>query len=172
VQLWHIGTDTSKERLYKRLDMEEPGAGYQHFPRGLPDEYFEQLAAEKLVRRRVRGVDRNEWIKTRERNEALDLKIGCYAVAVYAGLQRVNWDLLERAVNPEQKDLFAPAAAVVEETQDATRETDKQGADAAPAPAVQTNAPAVEANAAPPASPVARPRVSRPNWITGFRQRQ
>jgi phage terminase large subunit GpA-like protein len=31
VQLWHIGTDTSKERLYRRLDLEVAGPGW---PRG------------------------------------------------------------------------------------------------------------------------------------------
>jgi phage terminase large subunit GpA-like protein len=64
------------------------GPGYQHLPRWLPDEYFEQLTSEKLVRRQARGVEKHEWIKTRERNEALDLKILCYAAAIYAGLQR------------------------------------------------------------------------------------
>lgn len=115
-KLWHIGTDTAKERFYKRLELTEPGPGYQHFPRGLPDEYFEQLASEKLVRRTVRGVEKHEWVKTRERNEALDLKILCYAAAIYGDLQRINWDVLERLINPGQQDLFAqpraaPAAA-------------------------------------------------------------
>jgi phage terminase large subunit GpA-like protein len=107
VQLWHVGTDTAKERFYKRLELEERGAGYHHFPRGLPDEYFEQLAAEKLIRRKVRGMEKHEWVKTRERNEALDLKILCYAAAIYAGLQRTNWDMLESVINPTQQDMFA-----------------------------------------------------------------
>lgn len=107
VQLWHIGTDTAKERFYKRLELEDQGPGYHHFPRGLPDEYFEQLAAEKLVRRKVRGMERHEWVKTRDRNEALDLKILCYAAAIYAGLQRTNWDMLESVINPMQQDMFA-----------------------------------------------------------------
>lgn len=143
-QLWIVGVDAAKERFYKRLELEEPGPGYQHFPRGLSDEYFEQLVSEKLVPRRVRGVERNEWVKTRERNEALDLKIGCYAVFIYAGGQRVNWDLLERAINPGQRDLFAPAAT-------------SNGA----APAVTTGgeaaAAAPAAEAAPPAPPVQTP---------------
>lgn len=106
-RLWHIGTDTAKERFYKRLELEERGAGYHHFPRGLPDEYFEQLASEKLIRRKVRGMEKHEWVKTRERNEALDLKILCYAAAIYAGMQRTNWDVLESVINPSQQDMFA-----------------------------------------------------------------
>ncbi|PTR17487.1 phage terminase large subunit GpA-like protein [Nitrosospira sp. Nsp2] len=107
VQLWHVGTDTAKERFYKRLELSEQGPGYHHFPRGLPDEYFEQLAAEKLVRRKVRGMEKHEWVKTRERNEALDLKILCYAAAIYSGLQRTNWDMIESMINPTQQDMFA-----------------------------------------------------------------
>lgn len=120
VQLWHIGTDTAKERFYGRLDLgidkgsgklvERSGPGFQHFPRGLPDEYFDGIVSEKLLRRTVRGVEKHEWVKTRERNEPLDLKIGCYAAAVYAGLQRINWDELERVINPAQRDIFAEAA--------------------------------------------------------------
>jgi phage terminase large subunit GpA-like protein len=121
VQLWPIGTDTGKELVYTRLGIREPGPGYMHFPRELPDEYYEQLTAEKRVPRRVRGVEINEWIKTRERNEALDLEILCQAAFIYAGGQRINWDQLEQVINPEQRDLFAapvkrpaPAAQTVE----------------------------------------------------------
>jgi len=110
VQLWFVGTDTAKERFYRRLELDEPGPGYQHFPRGLSDEYFEQLASEKLLRRRVRGVEKHEWVKTRDRNEALDLKILCYAAAIYARLQTQNWDQLERIINPTQQDLFIEGA--------------------------------------------------------------
>ncbi len=110
VQLWHVGTDTAKERLYKRLELAEAGPGYQHLPRWLPGEYFEQLTSEKLHRKVVRGVEKHEWIKTRERNEALDLKILCYAAAIHAGLQRVNWAQLRAVYAPEQRDLFVNRA--------------------------------------------------------------
>lgn len=111
VQLWHVGTWPAKERFYRRLAIEEPGPGHQHFPRGLPDEYFEQLTAEKLLRRPGRGGEKHTWVKTRERNEALDLKIYCYAVAIYAGLQRIDWAQLRQIINPEQRDLFAAPGA-------------------------------------------------------------
>jgi phage terminase large subunit GpA-like protein len=71
-----------------RLSIAEPGPGYMHFPRELPDEYYEQLTAEKLMRRTVKGSVVNEWVKTRERNEALDLEIMCQAAAIYSGVQR------------------------------------------------------------------------------------
>jgi phage terminase large subunit GpA-like protein len=110
-QLWHVGTDTAKERLYKRLELEEAGPGYHHLPRWLPSEYFEQLTAEKLIRRPTRGGEKHEWVKVRERNEALDLKILCYAAAIHAGLQRINWAQLRAVYQVAQRDLFVQAAA-------------------------------------------------------------
>lgn len=155
VQLWFIGADTAKERLYRRLELQEPGPGYQHFPRGLPDEYFDQLTAEKLLRRTVRGLEKREWVKTRERNEALDLKVGCYAAAIYAGVQRVNWDQIEHAVNPAQRDLLAEAAKGAVQTPAA----DDNAADAAP--------PQGAADATDAETPAGR-RMRRVNWVTGF----
>lgn len=110
VQLWPIGADTAKERIYKRLEIDpikNPGPGAMHFPAGLPDEYFQGLASEKLVRKRVKGQELHEWVKTVERNEPLDLEVLCYAGAVRAGIQRNSfpWDNLERVI--AQGDLFA-----------------------------------------------------------------
>lgn len=69
-----IGVDTGKALLYARLKLPAAGPGYVHFP-ALPafdDEYFAQLAAEKLVTK-VRGTRPfSEWVQTRPRNEALD----------------------------------------------------------------------------------------------------
>ena len=174
VQLIQIGTDTAKERFYARLELgvdkesgklvDRDGDGFQHFPRGLSDEYFDQITSEKLIRRTVRGRQKNEWIKTRERNEALDLKIGCYAIAVYAGLQRVPWDALEQAINPTQRDIFADAA---------TTETPKQSSTAQASP-VQRNDDGADADTADelaevPAKPPVRRLPRRGGWVNGFR---
>ena len=119
-RLFHIGVDAAKERFYGRLQLgidsesgdvvEHDGPGFQHFPRGLPDEYFDQIGSEKLHRRKMRDTEVHEWIKTRDRNEALDLKIGCYAVAIYAGMQRINWEHRAGLINPAQRDIFQEAA--------------------------------------------------------------
>jgi len=157
VQLRFIGTDTAKERLYKRLALEEPGPGYQHLPRWLPHEYFDQLTAEKLHRRTVRGVEKHEWIKTRERNEALDLKILCYAAAIHAGLQLQNWAQLRALYAPQQRDLFVNrAGAEPQEAAIEAQETAGESAAAAPARApVQTSAPQ---------------RAPRPGFVHRWRQ--
>lgn len=161
VQLRHIGTDTAKERLYRRLDLEIPGPGYQHFPRGLPDEYFDQLTAEKLIRRKARGVETRLWVKTRERNEALDLKILVYAAATYAGLQRTNWQLLRQVINPNQQDLFAGGGPPPASPDGEAQESASEPQPVAEIGASQQDAPANR-------RPAALPR--RTNFVNGWRR--
>lgn len=135
-----VGIDTVKERIFANLAIEKARPGYMHFPRGLPNEYFEQLTAEKKIERRKKGRVVYEYHKTRERNEALDLEVYCYAIAVLAGLKRVNWDLLEQTISPTQREIFAAPA------------TTNQGADAAP-PTGRDTSPTAAALEAPPTSP-------------------
>ena len=81
IQVEPIGVDQAKALLYARLKLAEPGPGYIHFPNhpAFDDEYFAQLAAEKLVTK-VRGTRRyQEWVQLRARNEALDCLV--YATA-------------------------------------------------------------------------------------------
>jgi len=81
VQVEPLGVDQGKALVYSRLKLTQPGPGYVHFPRdaAFDDEYFNQLAAEKLVTK-VRGTRPiQEWVQTRPRNEALDCLL--YALA-------------------------------------------------------------------------------------------
>ncbi|UXY13850.1 phage terminase large subunit family protein [Chitiniphilus purpureus] len=69
-----LGVDQGKALLYARLRQQEPGPGYIHFPidSAFDEEYFAQLAAEKLVTK-VRGTRPfQEWVQMRPRNETLD----------------------------------------------------------------------------------------------------
>ncbi len=77
-----LGVDQGKALVYSRLKLTESGPGYVHFPSRVDfdDEYFAQLAAEKLVTRTRGGRPRQEWVQTRPRNEALDCLVGNYAV--------------------------------------------------------------------------------------------
>jgi phage terminase large subunit GpA-like protein len=135
VEIWQYGSDTAKGALYARLKIEQPGAGYVHIPSGLPDEFFEQLTAEKRVTRYLRGQPRVEWVLERgRRNEALDCAGMAHAAAESAGLSRVNWDMLERLINPNQQDLFA-APTTVSAAPDAVAQVALQ-----PPAAVQTSA--------------------------------
>lgn len=89
VKLWPIGTDTAKAVIYGRLRLSEPGPGYVHLPKRLEGDIFEQLTAERLVTRYIKGHARLEWVKPAgKRNEALDCAVYALAAAHYASIDR------------------------------------------------------------------------------------
>jgi phage terminase large subunit GpA-like protein len=96
-KLFTLCVDTAKEIVYSRLRIGTVGPGYCHLPEWVDTEYIAQLTAEKAVRKWVknRGTVR-EWIKTRERNEALDLEVYCLAALYILGPTFVR-SLPERA---------------------------------------------------------------------------
>jgi phage terminase large subunit GpA-like protein len=115
-QRWLVGTDTAKAVIYARLRIEAPGPGYMHFPEGLPDDYYFQLTAERLVTRYHKGRAKLEWVKPGgRRNEALDLEVYCLAAAHYYGISRMreaDWEKLERQFG---RDLFSEAQQPAED---------------------------------------------------------
>ena len=144
VKLWPIGTDSAKAEIYGKLRLAEPGPGYVHLSKHLPTEVFDQLTAERMVTRYVKGHAKLEWVKPPgRRNEALDC--GVYALAGAHMMQidrwrEGDWAKWERRV--QTADLFdAPLPAV-----------DAEPA-SAPVPAAQ---PAPAAPAAPPKPPATR----------------
>lgn len=75
-----INTDEAKQTLYTRLEkVEIPGPGYCHFPAHYAQKYFGMLTAEEKRVRFVKGVKRHDWVKIRDRNEALDCRVGSMA---------------------------------------------------------------------------------------------
>jgi phage terminase large subunit GpA-like protein len=89
VRLWSLGTDTAKAELYGRFRLQDPGPGYVHLTRELPDDVFDQLTAERIITRYVRGHPKLEWIKPPgRRNEALDCAVYALAAAHYVGIDR------------------------------------------------------------------------------------
>jgi phage terminase large subunit GpA-like protein len=98
--LWPVGTDTVKGWLMGRL--RQPGM--VHFPTGIPADFYDQLGAERLVTRHVRGMPKREWVKSAHaRNEALDATVYAYAAAHWAGLTRGIWGVLRRRMDAEAK---------------------------------------------------------------------
>ena len=82
-----LGVDQGKALVYARCKLMAPGPGYIHFPRGaaFDDEWFAQLAAEKLVTK-IKGTRPfQEWVQTRPRNEALDCMVGNLAMMRLSG---------------------------------------------------------------------------------------
>ena len=177
VQLWPVGVDTAKSRIYGRLKITAAGPGCLHFPLGLPDEYYEGLIAERLVTKYQRGYPVRVFeLDSGARNEPLDTAVYAYAAALYAGMQRVNWDKLEAPLKAPAGDLFVQAANA------AGPEPRAPGParDAAASSQVAQAAAGDAAGGVPPAPPAAeavtevaaarRVRIRRPNWVTGYRR--
>jgi phage terminase large subunit GpA-like protein len=108
VKVWPVATGMLKSEFYGWLKLERPTEesgelfppGYCHFPQ-MPEEFFKQLTAEQLVTKVVKGYRHPEWVKTRERNEALDTRIYGRAAAAQYGIDRFterHWKALEEQV--------------------------------------------------------------------------
>ena len=110
VKLWHVGTDTAKDLLLGRLGVAEPGPGYVHFSKELPNEFFHQLTAEQRIKVRTSQGEKFRWVKTRPRNEVLDCTVYALFAAQMLDLHRYTdrqWDILEAKVVPAMMDMFA-----------------------------------------------------------------
>lgn len=94
VDLYTVGTDAAKSLIYSRLKITEPGPGYCHYNHGYDEEYFHQLTAEEIRTKYRKGFAYREWVKTRPRNEALDVRV--YALTAATILNPV-WDVLKRS---------------------------------------------------------------------------
>jgi phage terminase large subunit GpA-like protein len=126
VKVWPVATGMLKSELYGWLKLERPTeesgepypAGYCHFCQ-MSEEFFRQLTAEQLVTKLVKGYRRAEWVKMRERNEALDTRIYSRAAAAQYGIDRFNerhWKALEeqlQAAGEAARETAQPPANVV-----------------------------------------------------------
>ncbi|MGE3596652.1 MAG: phage terminase large subunit family protein [Dehalococcoidia bacterium] len=111
VRLWFVGVHVAKDLLAGRFKLAQPGPGYVHLPKILPDDYFEQLTAEQRVRQRTAHGDVWRWVKpsSSTRNEAWDLWVYCLWAAHVLDLPKyraAQWDRLEQFVAPRQGDLL------------------------------------------------------------------
>ena len=96
VDLFLLGVDEIKARIYARLKNDEPGPGYVHFPRTdeFDEAYFDQLTAEEIKTKMVMGVSKREWrLPSGRRNEALDCDVYSYAALI---LIKPNLEALEK----------------------------------------------------------------------------
>jgi phage terminase large subunit GpA-like protein len=90
-KLFMVGTDTAKDIVFSRMRIKTPGPGYMHLPAWIDDEYLEQLTSERAIRKYVKGKGTvREYVKTRERNEALDLEVYCLATLYTLGSHTVK----------------------------------------------------------------------------------
>jgi len=104
VNLFSIGVSTAKEIVFGRLQIQEVGAGYCHFPMHYDEEWFEQLTAEKRVTKYIKGRPTKVWIQTRPRNEALDCDV--YNLAAVELLNPDFGAIKKRLKAPEKKEFI------------------------------------------------------------------
>jgi phage terminase large subunit GpA-like protein len=107
VRLYIVGVDTAKELvLMSRVKIAVPGPGYCHWPEGsgYPENYFEQLTAERRIVAYRMGRPTHRWVLNKgDRNEALDLRV--YALALIA-LLKPQWSALAQRIVPNAKPLI------------------------------------------------------------------
>lgn len=78
--LFTLGVDTGKAIIYQRLEIQEEGPNYCHFPRekdrGYTQEYFKGLTAEKMVMTYKKGKAQYAWTLKEgiKRNEPFDIR--------------------------------------------------------------------------------------------------
>lgn len=110
VDLWHIGTDTAKGAIFAKL-IADSGADPEdyrfRFPGDLPDEFYQQLTAERY------DTTKQRWVKPRhKRNEALDCTVYAVAAACHPEiridkLREKDWEKIEAKVQPVIQDMFS-----------------------------------------------------------------
>jgi phage terminase large subunit GpA-like protein len=149
-RFYNVGASQMKLALYKNLQKADPlQRGYVDLPRGLDDQYFRQLTAEKRVgKRRPDGFVQFLWVKAAgERNEALDTMIYAEAAAV-----RIGWRSHDEAAWERLRgQLEAPVAAPQLDLEDMLATAPARPEPAAREPAEQSRPPA--AVTPPPAAP-------------------
>lgn len=80
--IYTVKVDAAKDVIAARLDIDEPGPGYVHFPTFFGEDYFHQLTAEHSTDARdKRGFPVRTWRlkEGHKRNEPWDIAVGNYA---------------------------------------------------------------------------------------------
>ena len=75
-----VGVDAVKHALQARLSMTAIGPGYIRLPDHLGREYFEGIASEELITKRVNGVAKQRYKPIVTRNEPWDCLVYAYAI--------------------------------------------------------------------------------------------
>jgi phage terminase large subunit GpA-like protein len=113
-RFFNFGASVLKMSLYRDLAKEDALArGYVSFPRGLEDEYFRQLTAERRTPEKRHGFTVYRWTKdAQQANEALDTLLQAETAANNYGIRGLPdaiWARLEHEretpLSPQQGDL-------------------------------------------------------------------
>jgi phage terminase large subunit GpA-like protein len=122
LKVWPVGSSFLKGETYGWLKLDRPTdesgdphpPGFIHLPvHAAGEEFCRQLTAEALVARSTRnGFRKLEWVKTRERNEALDCRVYARAAAAALGMDgwgEGRWQRLADAVSLPPAAMPEPA---------------------------------------------------------------
>jgi len=121
VKLWPVGSTAAKKVIYARINIALPGPGYVHTSSALTEDFYDQLTAERLVTKYVKGFATQEWLLPNgRRNEALDCAVYALAAAHQLGLPRFragDWAkararLTKDAASAPASDTAPPAAPI------------------------------------------------------------
>jgi len=83
-----VGSDTAKDMIFDSLTLSPtPGPGYIHFPQTLSEEFYRQITGEQAVVKIRMGVKYRKWVKSRERNEVLDLVVYNFGAGALVDIQ-------------------------------------------------------------------------------------
>lgn len=151
-RFFNVGVNSLKGALYKFLRVEIPGQrGFIHFAKGLDDDYFEQLTAEKRTPTiDKRGFTVYAWVKPRgQRNEQLDVMVYSQALAT-----KLGW----RTISPGGWDRLADLREIAGQTTDEHAADEFWNKEASAVPAEASNGEPVPASNPPP-QPVAAAAV-------------
>lgn len=141
VGLWNVAVSVFKLETYRafRLSvptdehLEEGGGwpeGFIHIGQGVTAEWFKQVTAEQLVARKNKrtGFAKQEWVKSRDRNEALDCRVYARAVAWLMGLDRWDdkkWGDLEAQLTVADAAVAEPAGKPNRRRRERLRQNDR-----------------------------------------------
>jgi phage terminase large subunit GpA-like protein len=105
VRLFELGTEAAKDVIYARLRRLLTGPGFMHLADWTSPAYFEQITAERSVRRQVAG----RWVRRYElpigrRSEALDCEVYALAALRLTNIQPANLDQLIAEFGAEPTD--------------------------------------------------------------------
>ena len=115
--LFSVAVNKIKTQMHRRLKEAEPGKGALHFYPTITSDYFEELTAEREIRKQRNGYEFDRvWVKkSGVRNEALDEMVYAYA-ALHRLYQiydrRTLWNQLEKRYK-EQSGESKPNKATI-----------------------------------------------------------
>ena len=147
-RLFNIGVTILKSELYGWLRRERRSdgtlpPGFAHFPMKYDQHYFKMLTAEKYVlTTNNKGFGKWEWVKTQERNEALDVRVYARAAAMIIGISTLtaeDWAAMcpaRQVVVPALAEELVTGAEIV-----AAQAPEPKPAPVAPAPAPKPASP-------------------------------